>query len=577
MTRIAAAFSESTIAQKAGQRAMWRASAIRQDAIEIIEASADRIAATVRGSLPYRTVLWIDSDMQPRFSCTCPQGDEEKFCKHCVALALTLHDGSSTREMMGPEHHRTRPSDQQFASQVKSLTHADLVELVLDAATRDEITLGRLINNTPTGLVRTTFDVKMWRSRLTAAYGSKSHFVEYRRAPQWADEITGVIEELFDQLDDENAADVVSLLEFAFTRTEKAMAHVDDSDGWITMIADSVGNAHLEASKRARIASKALARHLAAFELDYELDTFRGAAERYADALGDQGLAEYRRVIDKAALRVDEKSTKHWSSARFRIRHARTGLALATGNIDELISVLSTERLLPDDFLTIVNALMSADRAPEAVDWAYRGLSSSDSTEHYRRDLRERLVEILIQCERIDEVGFVRLQGFRAAPTPEALRRYLATCTNDHRAAERLALLEWLEERAVEHRSSQTANDLVRILLAEGEVVAAYDAARRFGCAPDLRHTLARAIEKARPRDAIALHQLEIDELIDRRRRQDYQAAAALLNRVRRLYEACGAESEWFEYLNAVLTTHRAKSSLMAILRERGVAVRETN
>jgi uncharacterized Zn finger protein len=287
--------------------------------------------------------------------------------------------------------------------------------------------------------------------------------------------------------------------------------------------------------------------------------------------LGDEDLAEYRRVVNEAAAHLVGDEIEQWSSPRFRIRRARVGIALATADIGELISLLTSERLLPDDCLTIVNALTTAGRVQEAVDWAHRGLDAPVSSEHYRRELRDRLVEILLVYGEVDEVRAVLLQGFRAAPTPEAFRGYLGACDDEHRVTERLKLLEWLEERAVEQPGSQTAESLTKILLSEGEVDAAYSAATRFGCALDLRRTLARAIEKSRPRDAIALYQLEIDHHIDRKRGQDYQLTAALLVRVRRLYAASDDESGWTTYLRAVATTHKAKSSLMAILRKQGI------
>lgn len=569
---LASAFSESKISRMAGQRAFWRAQMIQRDALENIVSSDDRITATVRGTLPYRTELRVDEKLRPQFSCTCPQGDEGKFCKHLAALALTLHVDSPSRILHAPQTPSIQSQGQEMITYVESLAHEELVGLVLEAATRDELIARRLVLQEPAGSVSVSLDVKQWRSQITAAFGPKSRFIDYRAAPQWAKNILGMVDELRNATDNGCASDVITLLEHAFARTEKAMEHVDDSDGWINLIADDIADGHLDACQRLRPDPKDLARRLTAFELECELDTFLGAAERYAPILGDGGLAAYRQLVDEAEARVGSGETDQWSSPKYRIRQARVGIALATRDPDELIAVLTSERMLPDEYLIIVNALMIVGRALEAIEWARRGLNSAMSTEHYRRDLRDRLVEILAECGEFDEVRDVRLQGFRTEPTPMSLRRYLTTCSEEERGVERLAALAWLEERATEHPGSRTANDLVRILMAEGEIESAFDVAMRLGCDRDLRSTLARAIEKSQPRDAIALHEVEVDELIDRKRRQDYQAAAALLERVHRLYAACDAESEWTTYLAAVVATHKAKSSLIGILRERGVA-----
>lgn len=49
----------------------------------------DRASLTgvVVGGAPYAVRLWV-RDSSLAYSCTCPQGEEGNFCKHCVALSL---------------------------------------------------------------------------------------------------------------------------------------------------------------------------------------------------------------------------------------------------------------------------------------------------------------------------------------------------------------------------------------------------------------------------------------------------------------------------------------------------------
>jgi hypothetical protein len=191
----------------------------------------------------------VDEKLQPKFSCTCPQGEDEKFCKHCTAFALALHEDSGRHIIWIPEKNSLRAPGREIARYVESLSHKILVGLVLDAATRDEVTARRLVTLEPTGSARTALDVKAWRAQITAAYGPKSQFIDYRSAPHWAHGILGIIQELRTAIDDGCASDTIGLLEHAFARTELAMEQVDDSDGWITMIAGEIGDDHLEACK----------------------------------------------------------------------------------------------------------------------------------------------------------------------------------------------------------------------------------------------------------------------------------------------------------------------------------------
>lgn len=55
------------------------------------------ITATVNGSAPYAVRLWVTGD-RIAYTCNCPVGEEGRFCKHCVAVALSLTDKRASRQ-----------------------------------------------------------------------------------------------------------------------------------------------------------------------------------------------------------------------------------------------------------------------------------------------------------------------------------------------------------------------------------------------------------------------------------------------------------------------------------------------
>lgn len=561
-------FSLERIARLGGQRVVGRALLIRPDFIEDLHASDDGISATVRGTLPYYVKLWVGEMNRPAYSCTCPQGDDGKFCKHCAAVALSLHEDATSGE--GESVSQLEPSREnnsviEFA---RSLGHEELLQLVLDAATRDDVTALRLVNHQALGPRGLGVDDKEWRRVIDRAFGSKSRFVDYRAAPAWASGIGDVLEQLNQLIDDGGEADVIALLEHAFTRTELAVQHVDDSDGWITDISGQIADMHLRACEVARPKPRALARRLAKLELDYDLDTFRGAAQTYASILGEEGLAEYRRFVTKAFDAMGSEVPERWSSDAFRIRRARIGVALGSGDVDELISILDDRRLNPYDCATIVEALVGAGRDSEAVEWARRGLASGFA-EHQLGGLRTRLSDLLVARGDLDGAPDVRLAGFRSAPAPSSLHDYLALFDEAVREVRLRESIVWLTEQTESRPGIESGSELVRILLFEGEIESAFVAAQSYGCRADLRLTIARAIERTRPADAVAFYQPEILRLIERKTRSDYESAVALLSRVHRLYMATEDAAGWAEYINLIATTHRAKTSLIAMLREK--------
>ena len=56
-----------------------------------------RVSATVAGSRDYRVKLW-EEDGTLKFECSCPDGMDYAFCKHCVAVGLALLEEVDTED-----------------------------------------------------------------------------------------------------------------------------------------------------------------------------------------------------------------------------------------------------------------------------------------------------------------------------------------------------------------------------------------------------------------------------------------------------------------------------------------------
>ena len=59
-----------------------------------------RVSATVAGSRDYRVNLW-EEDGKLKFECSCPDGMDYAFCKHCVAVGLALLEETRTEDTVG--------------------------------------------------------------------------------------------------------------------------------------------------------------------------------------------------------------------------------------------------------------------------------------------------------------------------------------------------------------------------------------------------------------------------------------------------------------------------------------------
>jgi hypothetical protein len=174
-------------------------------------------------------------------------------------------------------------------------------------------------------------------------------YVSYREMYDYACNIGPVLDSLQDLLDDGHAEQVITLGEHAIDRAEDAVGYVDDSDGWMSGIAERLRDLHLAACEAAPPDPVALARILFDRERhDGDLEVFHGAASAYSDVLGERGLAEYQSLVQQEwdalpPLGPDDER-QAWSSGRFRITQIMHALAELTGDADTVVEVLARDQ-----------------------------------------------------------------------------------------------------------------------------------------------------------------------------------------------------------------------------------------
>lgn len=349
-----------------------------QGRVERLAGSTERVAATVRGSMPYAVELRADGD-ELAWSCSCPAGEDGTFCKHCAAVALTL-DPEGPDALFDPDEDEddvgADPDGDRLVEYVERLDHERLVALVVEQAGGDWRLRERLLAE---AAVESGGGVELagWQRRLETAF-DPGGFVAYAEAAAWAREVAEALDGLEDLLDAGQSKAVVELAEQAHRLAEDSLGSVDDPDGWLRDIAGRIGELHLRACEAARPDPVALAGRLVALELGGELEAFHRAAARYAPVLGTAGLAEYRRLL---APRFDALPTGRGPldggfTERFRVREAMVGVALGAGDVDELVAVKARHLATPDDYREVASALADAGRIPEAIEWAEHGLAA---------------------------------------------------------------------------------------------------------------------------------------------------------------------------------------------------------
>lgn len=490
---------------------------------------------TVVGTVPYLVRLWAEGSL-PRWSCTCPAAEDGSFCKHCVAVALTLDADSPPVEVTGRSEHRRS----------HRAPHRPGGEPGLDLAA--------------------------FRKRLNWAFSSGGDYVTYREAGEWASGIHALIDDLESLCEDGHHHAAATLAEFALKSTDAAIGYVDDSGGEIVDIAGRLIDVHLRACRLGRPDPGELAKRLLDLEVSTELGLHRAAAT-YADVLGETGLAAYRRLIEPRWRRAKPAGDGYFSGDAFGLHQAMLGWAQGTGDPDALIEVHARGRMLPKDVLEICRALEAAERGDEAIQWALRGLREHRDRQWQLRGLREFLASIWRERgEREKAVGLF-WDAFCAQPSLAAYRRLLHEVPRDWDAGDwsarcEKALRSRLADPEARGREAApgAATVLVEILFFEGRREEAWSAGLEFGCERRVWLSLARAREETHPLDAIAVYEPEVFRHIDRKNNSAYRSAVDLMDRIRTLADAAGAPERFKALVDGVRADHRLKRNLMRLL-----------
>ncbi|MFO0549543.1 MAG: hypothetical protein U0271_14215 [Polyangiaceae bacterium] len=178
---IANILHNETIQRLAGDGAFARGRAYFQEGrVEGVQRKDGGIVATVRGAESYSVRIWT-KEGSLAYACSCPQGRDQAFCKHAVAVALffvsermpAIATGAPTPtppvatavesptppappvapRSAGAESSRSTTSEAptpakpaaSLADQLRALSHEELVVFVLETALDDSLFRDRLI------------------------------------------------------------------------------------------------------------------------------------------------------------------------------------------------------------------------------------------------------------------------------------------------------------------------------------------------------------------------------------------------------------------------------------------------
>jgi uncharacterized Zn finger protein len=547
----------------AGDAVFQRGEAYAADgAVTLLGETAGHLVAIVRGSEAYRVRL---QGSGTRFGgdCTCPAHERDGWCKHLVAAALT----ANATPIEVPDY-RTP-----IRAHLLSLGAEALADMLLDMAERDPTLLRRLELAASAARAPVREHAARLRQALGEALRSASDLED--DTEMWLDEILDILEQVPPLIAGGAASEAKDLVESVLDDLPGVLETLHEAgDGFDVL--DRALAVHLEACRVLRPDPLILAAEL--FERAWDEDafgTFAAAEERYAELLGETGLAEYRRLAEAAHGRLppigrDGKDPRF--SDRLRLTEILDRFAARAGDIDRRIALRRAALAHAHDHLALARFCMEQGREETALQVAEDAAWLFDDTSG--TSLVEFLAERLVSAGRKDDAVAALWRGFERVPAFSLFQALRALGVSD--AAERaLRVVRTRRDAAGKTDRWRIAASVeleIGILMAAARLEEAWRAAWRHDLPDTLMLRLARESEASLPAEACRGYRHVVGRQIALTDRRGYEEAVRLLGRLARLEPA----EAHLAFVAELRGQHRAKRSLVPMLDAHVASMRKT-
>jgi len=277
-------------------------------------------------------------------------------------------------------------------------------------------------------------------------------------------------------------------------------------------------------------------------------DFFEVDPVRYANALGDEGMAAYRQAIDA----IDDAGS-------FAVRHARERLAVLDRDIETITELAGGDLQVPCQFFRVAEAMAELGRDDLVLEWTRRGIAETSGWQ----------VSVLYDfaCETHARLG-EQLEVLRLRRAHHERMPSSSTYSALRKAAEEIDAWEVEREAARAVLRSCDVRGYVVAVMSDGDTRLAWEAATAASeeVDADLWLRLAESREANHPADAVTVYQRVVDEILVETDRRAYAKAVRILKRARIAAEAAGKSGAFAEHVSRVREQYRRRPTLMAML-----------
>ncbi len=555
--QLLSALSDSALKSLAGTAVFGRGQTYaRGGAIQDPELSPPKageqvaLSAVVQGTQPYQTRVWVDDSHRLHGECDCPHADDGYFCKHQVAMALTLRgllggDVSASDPEAAKKVAAAAKRAQTLAQNredlrafVREQSAEVLAERLWQWASEDRNRMAEL--KAWAAQTRAGSDPKAVTQAITELLRPHRQYLEWRDLRSYLQRADKVLDLLRPWLE-QDPAQLQALCEHALRCLYKVAERADDGDGDLSGVAEEIYALLLQALRASPPPASWADRWLSLVQADPwglfdETEALEAAGpavqarytERAAQAWQDW-LAAHPPEPEKSSKASKKSASKLAQSSRYTtpdserwsIRRRYLNCLEMQGDVQAAIDVMLCHQAYASEHVELVHFCETHGRYREAMQYAQAA---------HKRYPQDRNVErALLGCYERDgwdeEALVLRRRHFEADPSAANYRALLdaAQRAGQDPARYRDSLFAWAREQETSPSPSYFAfrqptdghqklrNISVRVdwLLAEeqlDEVLAlVLDPAHQ--CRPEQLLAIARGLPAAHDAEAVTLLQ----------------------------------------------------------------------
>jgi uncharacterized Zn finger protein len=535
----------------AGETTYARGSAYAKEGrVRLLSIGPAVVRAQVSGSELYSVVLEGDSD-DIWGDCDCPAFDERGFCKHLVAVALTVNTASP--EVMG----KANESQDAIRAYLASLDQGVLVDRLMTMAAQDS----KLWATLELEAAITSEDDEAIYQRVSAAMDAAmdtGEFVDWRGAGAVGEGLRGLVEQIGGLVDAGRTGLALRLLNRFFDDAPELQETVDDSDGEIGAALSTAQELHLRACLASQPDPKMLAAELFEHELEDGYGLWEDTHLLYAEALGPEGVAEFRRLAETAS--------RASRSDRLRLRGILDGFAEADGDVDARIRLRAADASSAWDYQQIVQICLDAGREAEALKWAEEGVWKSEDRPD--RHLTQLTARLLREQGQADKAQALLWRMFERSPDMDLHQALLGGGETKDDVVHRCVRV--LETSLAKQGLSSwwgVPDLLVEILLKAGRTDHAWRASREHNCGDRTLVDLAEATQASHQDQALDAYVRLVERCVARTNQGAYEDAIRYLNRLAQLRSMHDRDGEHVAHVEALAVRHKMKRNFIKLLR----------